>query len=407
MEPVFHRPAEEGLVGQGSSPPSADHPAKGRVVFFSPSHHEPGGAERRARLIASKLAERGWDVRVLSRGSNQRRFQVRRARNLAVLEVPNFEYSRLGTVLYLVCSLGMGLRWASRDSVLLALHLYAPFVAAGCCGQLARRPYVGMATTSGSAGEAESLQPDAPNRGRWSGAAYTIDRRLRRALLSRASFVLAQTDAGAEELRQFVPPDRVKVMPSPVTASPRPLRGTHTALFAGTFQVEKDLLRLLDAWRAVCLRVPDARLTLVGGGRPGDMISEIKAAVARDIGLSETVEVREWVSDVAPLLERHDVFVLPSLTEGMSNALVEACAWGRVVVASDIGANRFVLGASYPLLFPAGDTSALASVLERALVDEDVRADARRLVLERALLFAVEPVMDRLEEILLDALGRR
>ncbi|HEX3539966.1 MAG TPA: glycosyltransferase family 4 protein [Acidimicrobiales bacterium] len=375
-----------------------------RVIFFSPSHREPGGAEKRARLIANQLAQRGWEVRVVARGSNQRRFHLDRSANLTIFEVPNFEYSRAGTVLYLVTAIVVGSAWARRRSVYLALQLYSPLMAAGLCGRLRRRPYLALATTSGQSGEAESLEGGAAPRGHWSGAAYRLDRRVRRTLLGRADAVLAQTDAAADELGAYVAADRIMVLPSPVgTVTPPPLSGDRSVLFAGTFEVQKDLPRLLDAWHAVLARLPDARLTLVGGGRPGDLLPELRATVNGDGALTASVAVMEWVPDLAALLGAHDVFVLPSVTEGMSNALVEACAWGRVVVASDIAANRFVLGDSYPLLYPVGDTAALATALTRALTDAELRDEARTLALTRAERFSITSVMDTLESLLVAA----
>jgi len=95
------------------------------------------------------------------------------------------------------------------------------------------------------------------------------------------------------------------------------------------------------------------------------------------------------------------VFVLPSRSEGMSNALLEACAWGRVVVASDIPSNRAVLGDGYPLLFPPGDAEALAECLARALDPLDpVRGVAAGLVRERTGEFSTEAVVGDLEELI-------
>ncbi len=85
--------------------------------------------------------------------------------------------------------------------------------------------------------------------------------------------------------------------------------------------------------------------------------------VSDDPVLPHSVTFTGWVADVAPLLAGSDVYVLPSLAEDMSNSLLEACAWGRVVVASDIASNRAVLGNDEPLLFIAGDTLSLVEAL--------------------------------------------
>ncbi len=74
--------------------------------------------------------------------------------------------------------------------------------------------------------------------------------------------------------------------------------------------------------------------------------------------------------DVPGLLARTDIFVLPSYSEGLSNALMEAMASSCACVASDVGGNRYLIenGVS-GLLFPAGDREALRSHIRRLLQD--------------------------------------
>lgn len=75
-------------------------------------------------------------------------------------------------------------------------------------------------------------------------------------------------------------------------------------------------------------------------------------------------------SDIPEVLAQSDVFVLPSHSEGLSNALMEAMASGCACVASDVGGNAYLLqnGVS-GFLFPAGDREALRSHLKRLLED--------------------------------------
>lgn len=78
--------------------------------------------------------------------------------------------------------------------------------------------------------------------------------------------------------------------------------------------------------------------------------------------------------DVPAVLARTDIFVLPSHSEGLSNALMEAMSSSCACVASDVGGNRFLIenGVS-GLLFPAGDREALRSHLRRLLHDDAKR----------------------------------
>ena len=74
--------------------------------------------------------------------------------------------------------------------------------------------------------------------------------------------------------------------------------------------------------------------------------------------------------DVPAILSKTDIFVLPSYSEGLSNALMEAMSSSCACIASDVGGNRFLIqnGVS-GFLFPAGDREALRSHLRRLLDD--------------------------------------
>ena len=78
--------------------------------------------------------------------------------------------------------------------------------------------------------------------------------------------------------------------------------------------------------------------------------------------------------DVSNFLRRVDVAVLPSHSEGMSNALLEYMAAGRAVIATDVGANAKLLdGGKCGLLVPPNDTAALVDALG-ALLANPLRA---------------------------------
>ncbi len=74
--------------------------------------------------------------------------------------------------------------------------------------------------------------------------------------------------------------------------------------------------------------------------------------------------------DIPEILKETDIFVLPSYSEGLSNALMEAMASGCACIAGDVGGNRFLIQNGISgFLFPAGDRAALRAHLERLLKD--------------------------------------
>ena len=112
-------------------------------------------------------------------------------------------------------------------------------------------------------------------------------------------------------------------------------------------------------------------------------------------------------TDVDRLLARAEVVVLPSLHEGMSNAVMEAMAAGRAVVASDVGGTGELLRGR-GVLVPPADSAALAGALERVLTDH---ALAKRLgesarAWSRANL-SVDSMVDRHVRIYGELLERR
>jgi glycosyltransferase involved in cell wall biosynthesis len=105
---------------------------------------------------------------------------------------------------------------------------------------------------------------------------------------------------------------------------------------------------------------------IVGGGR---RIDEVKA-LAASLGLAAAVHFLGPRRDVPDLLRVMDVFVLPSYSEGVSLALLEAMAAGRPVVATAVGGlPEVVTDGDTGLLIPPRDPNALARALERLLAD--------------------------------------
>jgi glycosyltransferase involved in cell wall biosynthesis len=124
---------------------------------------------------------------------------------------------------------------------------------------------------------------------------------------------------------------------------------------------EKGLFTLLDAFARVQERWPQARLLIVGSGPMAGLLEER----AGRLRLGSACHFQPAVEEVAPWLRAMDIFVLPSLSEALSNSLMEAMACGCCAVASEVGGNpELVEHGRTGLLFPAGDSRALAAALE-------------------------------------------
>jgi glycosyltransferase involved in cell wall biosynthesis len=129
---------------------------------------------------------------------------------------------------------------------------------------------------------------------------------------------------------------------------------------------------------------PGASFHLAG---EGPLRAEL-ARLAHELGLGGRLALCGSVADVPGFLAGLDVAVLPSLSEGMSNALLEYMAAGRAVVATSVGGNvRLIEDGVTGLLVPPGDAPGLAAAIGRLLSDPALAARlgaaARRRVEER------------------------
>jgi glycosyltransferase involved in cell wall biosynthesis len=141
---------------------------------------------------------------------------------------------------------------------------------------------------------------------------------------------------------------------------------------------EKGVEDLLTAAGTLSPKYPHSRLAIYGDGplRPA------LEARARQLGLDGVVSFRGPFrrDELAAIMQDTDIFVLPSLTEGLPLALIEAMAWGRAVVATRVGGiPDVVTDGATGLLVPPGDPAALARGL--ALLMEN---GARRACLGQA-----------------------
>jgi L-malate glycosyltransferase len=128
---------------------------------------------------------------------------------------------------------------------------------------------------------------------------------------------------------------------------------------------EKGLGLLVEAFRKVNATRPGVKLLIVGSG---PMLAELQSAAGPDCHFQPAER------NVAPWLRTMDIFVLPSLSEALSNSLMEAMGCGCCPVASDIGGNPELLtDGETGLLFPVGDAASLAQRLERLLDDAAYR----------------------------------
>ncbi len=179
--------------------------------------------------------------------------------------------------------------------------------------------------------------------------------------LIRNGVALAGPEADAERIRRIAEL-RLHLKPH------APVVGTVARLHR-----QKGVEYFVRAAAAVLKKRPEATFVVVGGGPLED---RIKAKVAR-LGLAGRMILTGERSDALDWLSLFDVFVLPSLWEGLPLVLIEAAILGRPIVATDIdGTREIIRDGETGLLVPPADPAALAGAILRLLDDPGL---ARRL----------------------------
>jgi glycosyltransferase involved in cell wall biosynthesis len=113
------------------------------------------------------------------------------------------------------------------------------------------------------------------------------------------------------------------------------------------------------------------KLLLVGDGRLLPALREL----ARDLWIDAYCQFPGNLPKLGDVYRGVDIFVMPSLWEGLSLAMLEAMAAGLPMIATDVGGAREVLGDSeWGLLIPPKDPAAIRAAVERLLTDDLLRS---------------------------------
>ncbi len=139
---------------------------------------------------------------------------------------------------------------------------------------------------------------------------------------------------------------------------------------------------------------------IIAGGAGGDE-HESMLAYIRDNGLSERVHIVLNRNDVADLLALADVFVMPSLWEGLPMAVLEAMVARKAIVASKIaGIPEAIVDGREGLLVPSGESGPLADALRLVITDRARRLELGKMAAARAHEeFTVGVMADRYEQL--------
>jgi glycosyltransferase involved in cell wall biosynthesis len=195
--------------------------------------------------------------------------------------------------------------------------------------------------------------------------------------------VCVSEDNAGLALNEGMPSDRLQTLLNGIDVQAFPYRGPSSGgrlVTVARLSPEKDIGTLIRAVAIARSSRQDLRLDIVGDGPCRDQLETLSAS----LGLNDAIRFLGERYDVAEVLPSASLFILPSLTEGISLTILEAMSIGLPVVATAVGGNLEVVvdGVTGRLVKP-GDPEALAQAICHVLAAPGAARRMGRLGRER------------------------
>jgi glycosyltransferase involved in cell wall biosynthesis len=211
------------------------------------------------------------------------------------------------------------------------------------------------------------------------------------------------------QLRYNLPPDGVWLIPNGVGPEFFHVRsfseGIATRLlFVGTWIDHKGIYYLAEAFDRILHAIPDVHLTVAGCIEPEERVRHCFSPSAQ-----AAVEVWPFVprAEMPSMYAEHEIFVLPSLVEGMPLVLLEAMASGMPVVATESSGMTDLIEDLHDGLFVIpGDTDSLATAITKLCNDAELRQRLGSAAQEKMKRYTWSQSARRHEMVFLRALGK-
>ena len=160
----------------------------------------------------------------------------------------------------------------------------------------------------------------------------------------------------------------------------RQTRQARLFLYAGVITPTKGLIHLIRAFIELLKERPEARLLLIGREQHLEYAQELKQLVSHNALLGKIDFMPEMPQkELAHWMGQADIFVLPSLSEGLGRVIIEAMASGMPVLGSNVGGiPEIVQDGKTGFLVPPGDEAALSVRMSQLLCDPEKTDDMGR-----------------------------
>ncbi len=342
-----------------------------------------GGAERQCLKLSKELIKRGHKISVLTTWTDRSTARFDEVDDICVERIWSPVFFIFGRRVGLgklapIFLLAAALRSAARHDVIHVHQALWPLCAAAVAGQVRRRPVICKIGNSGDRFDLAVLRG-----AHWFGrfGAWLVKRVCARFVWTSSAVrddLLLEKIAG-EQLAYI--PNGVELQSYRVFADSEKEMWPVRFVFTGTFTMKKNLCRLLEAASQLPAGYRERmRLLLLGDGPDRGVLTGLISKYK----IESLAEIRGPVDDVIPDLQKSDVFILPSATEGLSNSALEAMACSLPVILSDRGGNA-------DLVPDAGEVRAMMRTGQTGILIDPDNIDS----IVKAMKYLIDSSMER------------
>jgi len=326
-----------------------------------------GGAQQQIANVTPYLAEHNVEVHVITRhfaglAKTEHRDSLTVHRVLAPSRI------KLASPIFTIAS--QPILKKLQPDIIHAYGLFSPLTTAIAAKKLLRVPLAVKILRGGMQGDVEGVQQKAFGKIRLHRFKHQVD-----------AFVVISQEIDRELADIEISSERRVFMPNgvdtnvfyPVSEGEKRQKRQELdlpidapiAIFTGRLDVEKRVNHLINIWGDVRQQYPNAHLLIAGHGTEEQSLKQIAG---------EQVVFLGRLDNVVPYLQAADIFALPSVTEGLSNSLLEAMAAGTTCLATAVGGTPELIkdGVTGVLVEP-DNPNALHKGLLRLLADANTR----------------------------------
>ena len=202
-------------------------------------------------------------------------------------------------------------------------------------------------------------------------------------------------------VRLGVPREKIEITPNGIDFNEVPekiSKEKNRVICVARLSWEKGLNYLLDAWPKVLAEFSDAKLVFVG---EGDKRVEMEKQI-QELNLTNSVELKGRLSHSETLKEiaKSEIFICPSLAEGLGNVFIEAQACGIPAIGTRVGGIPDVIQDGFSgLLIEPKNSEAITEALFKLLKNAELRQELARNGAESARQFDWQKIIEKINEI--------